>query len=59
VRVRGSLARQGAAGTNVFRFSGRIGGRRLRPGAYRLVAVARDSSGAASKPARARFRIAR
>jgi Ca2+-binding RTX toxin-like protein len=58
-RVRGSLTRQGAAGTNVFRFSGRIGGRRLRPGAYRLVAVARDSSGAASKPARARFRIAR
>jgi Ca2+-binding RTX toxin-like protein len=59
VRVRGSFAHHGAVGLNRFRFSGRVGRRKLKPGAYRLVAVARDASGASSAPARARFRIRR
>lgn len=35
--VRGSFTRTGAAGTTRFHFSGRVGGRALAPGAYRLV----------------------
>ncbi len=35
------------AGRNRFHFTGRIGGRRLAPGRYLLVAVARNSAGAA------------
>ena len=34
---------QGAAGDNGFRFSGRIGGKALKPGKYRLVALADTS----------------
>jgi DNA-binding beta-propeller fold protein YncE len=37
-RVRGAFTHRGSLGTNSFRFSGRIRGRRLRPGRYRLVA---------------------
>jgi hypothetical protein len=39
VRVRGSFTRTGSAGPNRFRFMGRIGGRKLTPGDYRLVAT--------------------
>ena len=39
VRVRGSFTRTGSAGPNRFRFMGRIGGRKLKPGDYRLVAT--------------------
>jgi hypothetical protein len=39
VAVRGAFTRSGALGRNSFRFTGRIGGVRLHPGAYRLVAV--------------------
>jgi len=34
--VKGGFADQGAAGVNSFRFSGRVGGRGLNPGRYRL-----------------------
>jgi hypothetical protein len=37
VAVRGSFSHSGSAGVNRFRFTGRIGGRRLAPGSYRLV----------------------
>jgi hypothetical protein len=59
VAVRGSFKAKGVAGANRARFRGRIGGRKLRPGRYRLVAVARDAAGNASVPARTPFRIVR
>jgi sugar lactone lactonase YvrE len=54
-RVPGGFAHQGSAGANSFRFSGRVRGRRLRPGRYRL--VARIPGSTAAK--RSRFRIVR
>ncbi len=53
----GAFREQGAAGTNVLRFRGRIGGRRLAPGRYQLVAVATDATGSASRPRTLSFRI--
>jgi hypothetical protein len=58
VVLKGSFKHAGKAGTNKFRFSGRVGGKKLRPGSYRLVAVA--SAGATkSKLKRANFKIIR
>jgi hypothetical protein len=37
--VAGAITFQGRAGANSFVFRGRIGGRRLRPGAYKLIAT--------------------
>jgi DNA-binding beta-propeller fold protein YncE len=54
-RVRGAFTHQGSRGTNSFHFSGRVRGRRLRPGRYRLVATTRG----APAPKRTRFRIVR
>ncbi len=51
--VRGSFTHAGGAGANIFKFAGRIGGRTLRPGRYRLV----GSAGGSGK--RAGFRIVR
>ena len=42
----GSFSHADTAGANRFRFSGRVGGRKLKPGAYRLRAVPRTSAGA-------------
>jgi hypothetical protein len=57
VAVPGSFQRPaGAAGPDRFHFSGRLGGRALKPGAYRLVAVA-DAGGPRSQPAMAGFHI--
>jgi uncharacterized repeat protein (TIGR01451 family) len=53
-KVKGSFTQPGAAGTNRFRFSGRIRRHKLRPGSYRLVAVAGNSA-----PKRADFTIVR
>ena len=55
---RGSFARVDAAGDVAFRFTGRIGGRALAAGAYRLAVSARDSAGAGAK-AYAAFTIKR
>jgi Calx-beta domain-containing protein len=55
--VAGGFRRSAVAGANRLRFTGRIGGRRLRPGRYRLVAVATDRLGARSFVRRAAFRI--
>jgi DNA-binding beta-propeller fold protein YncE len=55
---KGSFSRDGAAGENSFRFSGRLSGKPLPPGQYRLVGTPRadDVDGEA---ARATFRIVR
>lgn len=57
VKLRGSITRSGYPGPNSFKFTGRLRGRKLRPGRYRLVATARDAAGNASSPKRAKFRI--
>jgi hypothetical protein len=56
VRVRGSFTRSRPAGADRFAFTGRVAGRTLTPGPYRLVAtpIAGDRTGSA---ARAPFRI--
>ncbi|HMJ96023.1 MAG TPA: hypothetical protein VK486_09230 [Thermoleophilaceae bacterium] len=56
---RGSFVRQGRAGSNSFRLMGRLRGRRLAPGRYRLRAVATDSAGNSSQARYTRFRIVR
>lgn len=54
-RVRGAFTHRGSSGTNSFLFSGRVRGRRLRPGRYRLVATIPG----AAPPKRTGFRIVR
>lgn len=49
----GGFTDDGAAGQNRFKFSGRLGGKALKPGSYRLVASVGDSV------KRARFKIVR
>jgi hypothetical protein len=53
------LTRTGASGANRIRFTGRVGGRVLRPGRYRAVLTATDAAGNRSAPRRLRFRIVR
>ena len=52
-----SFRRAGHAGRNTLRFRGRIGGRRLSVGRWRLVVRARDARGARSAVRRVGFRI--
>ena len=59
MRVRGSFKHTDGAGANSLRFTGRVGGRRLRPGRYRLVARATDLAGNKSAAKTKRFRIRR
>jgi Ca2+-binding RTX toxin-like protein len=59
LRVRGSFTHSGKVGVNSFRFTGRLRGRRLRPGRYLLVAVPTDSDGRRGAQRTARFRIVR
>ncbi len=51
----GSIVRRGKRGTNKLRFSGRLRGRTLRPGRYRLRAYARAPSGRTSRKVHTRF----
>ncbi len=44
-RIAGSYTDAGTRGTNYVRFSGRVGGRRLKVGAYRLSATPRTATG--------------
>ena len=55
----GSLTTAGQFDANRFAFDGRLRGKRLGPGVYRLRAVARDAGENASKTAIAAFRIVR
>jgi hypothetical protein len=48
-----------SAGSGGFRFSGRLAGRSLAPGSYRLVAVALAATGPRSSAIRCTFRIVR
>jgi hypothetical protein len=57
--LRGRLVDQGKAGTNSFRFTGRLRGRKLRPGRYRLRCLATDRAGNTSRLKYTRFRIVR
>jgi len=59
VKLRGSFTRSGTPGSNHFRFAGRIGSKRLAPGGYRLVAVAKDPAGNTGTGVRHAFRIVR
>jgi hypothetical protein len=52
----GSLALNGNAGANHFRFRGRLAGRALGPGSYRLQAVA-AAAGLSSQARVTAFRI--
>ena len=57
-KVKGSFKHADVAGKNSFRFQGRIGGKALKKGSYRLVAVSKDRAGnKASKPVYRSFRI--
>jgi hypothetical protein len=58
VTLRGSFARSGLAGANSFRFTGRVGGKTLKPGTYALVATPM-ANGKAGHAATATFRIKR
>jgi hypothetical protein len=58
VVVRGSFKRAAKRGGNKFHFSGRVGGKKLKPGKYRLVALATVGT-RKSKLKRADFKIVR
>jgi hypothetical protein len=55
----GTFAHSDAGGPVKLKFTGRAGGHPLRPGSYRLTAVARNSGGLKSAPALTTFRIVR
>jgi hypothetical protein len=55
--VRGSFTVSGKAGKNSFTFRGRMGGKALRRGSYRLSGTATDPAKNASVPTRKGFRI--
>jgi hypothetical protein len=58
VTLKGGFTRTGAAGANSFRFTGRLRGRKLKPGRYRLVATP-SANGVKGKPVSRAFRIIR
>jgi DNA-binding beta-propeller fold protein YncE len=58
VALKPSVRRASAAGRNSVKFTGRLHGRKLAPGRYRLVATARDAAGNVAKAKRVAFRIA-
>ncbi|MGF7238781.1 MAG: alkaline phosphatase family protein, partial [Frankia sp.] len=55
-RVRGGFERNALLGANSLRFNGRLGGKRLKVGRYRLVAVASGFAGDSRRATRA-FRV--
>ncbi|MDX6697424.1 MAG: hypothetical protein QOE65_821 [Solirubrobacteraceae bacterium] len=57
--VPGTFVRSGRAGANAFSFAGRVRGRRLGAGAYRLAAQALDATGTPGPRLAVRFRILR
>jgi uncharacterized repeat protein (TIGR01451 family) len=52
-----SFTRQSPAGTNSFKFTGRPGAKKLKPGPYRLVGVATNAAGKKFPPLHADFTI--
>jgi hypothetical protein len=59
VAVKGRATASGKAGSNRLRFRGRLAGRRLAPGRYRLVVTAIDQAGNRSRAKRAGFTVVR
>ena len=59
VALAGSFADSGTVGGNTLRFRGRLNGKRLVPGRYRLLATPTDSAGNVGRAARTAFRIIR
>ena len=59
IAIKGSFRFAGKAGANSLRFRGRIGGRKLKPGSYRLTAQATDSARNRSLPSRKTFKTVR
>jgi len=59
VSLKGSFSPVSPAGANSVRFTGRLRGRTLKPGGYRIVLVATDPAGNRSLAKRASFRIVR
>ena len=57
VSVSGSWTHAASRGVNGFRFTGRVGGRALRAGAYRMTAAELDGAAAPSTAARTLFAI--
>jgi hypothetical protein len=55
----GSFTFRGRRGSNRITFRGRIGGKRLRPGSYRLNARVSDRAKNRSRTKRTAFRIVR
>lgn len=55
--VRGQIERTGLAGANSFRFAGRLAGRKLARGSYRVVSVATDSADNRSAVAHRAFSV--
>ena len=53
----GKLTRAGVAGANTLRFAGKLAGRALKPGKYRVTAVAIGATGARSGPVTAQFTV--
>jgi uncharacterized protein YkwD len=57
--VAGSFVHRSTAGDNTLRLTGRLGTKTLRPGRYRLQAVAKDTAGTASEIRRVAFTVVR
>jgi YVTN family beta-propeller protein len=55
----GSFSKNARAGRNRTRFAGRLRGRKLKPGAYRVTAVAKHSAGGKSRPRSTSIKIVR
>ncbi len=59
ITLPGAFTHQGKTGQNTLTFRGRLRARKLRPGRYRLRAIATDPAGNKSRPRHSRFRIVR
>jgi hypothetical protein len=57
IPLHGSFTHQDLAGTNRFHFTGRIGGRALRQGSYRLNATPKNGTGEVGQTKQTTFRI--
>jgi hypothetical protein len=57
VTVSGHIDEAGKPGANSFTFKGKLGRKSLKPGRYRLVAVAKDAAGNKSAAKRANFTV--
>ena len=57
VVISGAVTRVDQPGKNSFRFNGKLRGKRLASGSYRLVAVAQDAAGNVGKPITVAFRV--